>query len=63
MILDVPTLPYSFARRHGVLLRETPQGIECVHRADAPLDGLLEVQRLAPGARFVRLGQPVRVVR
>ncbi|WP_294258274.1 ATPase, T2SS/T4P/T4SS family [uncultured Sphingomonas sp.] len=55
MILDVPTLPYSFARRHGVLLRETPQGIECVHRADAPLDGLLEVQRLAPGARFVKL--------
>jgi general secretion pathway protein E len=55
MILDLPTLPYSFARRHGVLLRETPQGIECVHRADAPLDGLLEVQRLAPGARFVRL--------
>nr|WP_315383004.1 ATPase, T2SS/T4P/T4SS family [uncultured Sphingomonas sp.] len=55
MILDVPTLPYSFARRHGVLLRETPEGIECVHRADAPLDGLLEVQRLAPGARFVKL--------
>lgn len=55
MILEMPTLPYSFARRHGVLLRETPEGIECVHRADAPLDGLLEVQRLAPGARFVRL--------
>lgn len=55
MILDVPTLPYSFARRHGVLLRDTSQGIECLHRADAPLDGLLEVQRLAPGARFVRL--------
>ncbi|GAA0736454.1 type II secretion system protein GspE [Sphingomonas sp. ABOLD] len=55
MILEMPTLPYSFARRHGVLLRETPQGIECVHRADAPLDGLLEVQRLAPGARFVKL--------
>lgn len=55
MILDVPTLPYSFARRHGVLLRATPQGVECLHRADAPLDGLLEVQRLAPGARFVRL--------
>ncbi|WP_333572651.1 type II secretion system ATPase GspE [Sphingomonas sp.] len=55
MILDAPTLPYSFARRHGVLLRETPEGMECVHRADAPLEGLLEVQRLAPGARFVRL--------
>ncbi|WP_313537994.1 ATPase, T2SS/T4P/T4SS family [Sphingomonas sp.] len=55
MILEMPTLPYNFARRHGVLLRETPHGIECVHRADAPLDGLLEVQRLAPGARFVRL--------
>lgn len=55
MILEMPTLPYSFARRHGVLLRETPEGIECVHRADAPLDGLLEVQRLVPGARFVKL--------
>lgn len=55
MILDLPTLPYSFARRHGVLLRAGGDGIECLHRADAPLDGLLEVQRLAPGARFVRL--------
>lgn len=55
MIVDLPTLPYSFARRHGVLLRTSAAGIECVHRADAPLEGLLEVQRLAPGARFVRL--------
>lgn len=55
IIADVPNLPYGFARRHGVLLRAAPEGIECVHRADAGLEGLLEVQRLAPGARFVRL--------
>lgn len=47
-------LPYSYARRQGVLLREDAEGApECLHRADAPLDGLLEVQRIAPGARFV----------
>lgn len=47
------TLPYSYARRQGVLLRPTANGIECVHRADAPLDALLEVQRLAADVRFV----------
>ena len=51
---DMPaTLPYSFARRNGVLLRATDAGLECVHKAGAALDGLLEVQRLAPSARFV----------
>ncbi|AJP72168.1 type II secretion system ATPase GspE [Sphingomonas hengshuiensis] len=58
MILADPvaTLPYSFARRHGVLLRPGADGTtECVHRASAGLDGLLEVQRLVPGARFVRV--------
>ena len=48
------TLPYGFARRNGVLLRVGDAGVvECVHKAGAALDGLLEVQRLAPAARFV----------
>ena len=48
----MPTLlPYGFARRGGVLLR----GGECLHREDAALDALLEAQRLAPAAAFVRL--------
>ena len=41
-------LPYGFARRGGVLLR----GMECLHRADAPLDALLEVQRISPAVAF-----------
>ncbi|MES2988793.1 MAG: type II secretion system ATPase GspE [Pseudomonadota bacterium] len=44
-------LPYSFARRNGVLLRDG----ECVHRTSAPLDALLEVQRIAPDAPFSAL--------
>ncbi|MCW3847452.1 type II secretion system ATPase GspE [Sphingomonas sp. LB-2] len=48
-----PALPYSYARRQGVLLRATPAGIECVHRAGVGLDAMLEVQRIAPGAVFV----------
>lgn len=56
LIEDVPaTLPYSFARRQGVVLRPGPAGLECVHRAAAPLEALLEVQRLAAGVRFVTL--------
>lgn len=55
IVADVPSLPYGFARRHGVLLRAGADGLECVHRDDAGLDGMLEVQRLAPGVRFVRL--------
>lgn len=47
------TLPYSYARRAGVVLREGGDGLECVHRAAAPLDALLEVQRTAPVVRFV----------
>ena len=43
------TLPYSYARRHGVLLRAG----ECLHRPDAPLDAILEVQRIAPAVAFV----------
>lgn len=56
LALNIPaTLPYSFARRHGVLLRVGPNGLECAHRADAALDALLEVQRIAPDATFVAL--------
>ena len=47
------SLPYGFARRMGVLLRAGPAGPECLHRPDAALDALLEVQRLAPAATFV----------
>ncbi len=51
--MDLPSLPYSYARNHGVVLRVGAGGVECVHRSDAALDALLEVQRVAPGARFV----------
>lgn len=47
------TLPYGYARRAGVVLRAAGEGLECVHRPDAALDALLEVQRIAPEARFV----------
>ena len=47
------TLPYGFARRMGVLLRPGAAGPECLHRPDAALEALLEVQRLAPAATFV----------
>jgi general secretion pathway protein E len=45
--------PYAYARRAGVVLRPGPAGLDCIHRADAPLDALLEAQRVAPGVRFV----------
>lgn len=51
--MDVPSLPYSYARNHGVVLRVGAAGVECLHRSDAALDALLEVQRIAPGAAFV----------
>ena len=51
--MDLPSLPYSYARNHGVVLRIGAGGVECVHRPDAALDALLEVQRVAPGAQFV----------
>jgi general secretion pathway protein E len=51
--MDLPSLPYSYARNHGVVLRVGAGGLECVHRPDAALDALLEVQRVAPGVRFV----------
>lgn len=48
-------LPYGYARKGGVLIRLGAQGMECVHRADATLDAMLEVQRVAPGIPFVAL--------
>ncbi|RYY47360.1 MAG: type II secretion system protein GspE [Sphingomonadales bacterium] len=54
VLAEIPaTLPYSFARRHGVLLRAGPGGMECVHRPGIALDALLEVQRISPDAAFV----------
>lgn len=59
----VPMLPYGFARAQGVLLRPGGAadeagaigagGVECIHRSGVALDALLEVQRVAPRARFV----------
>lgn len=54
----LPALPYSFARRNGVLLRVGAHGLECVHREAAALDALLEVQRIAPAAAFVAVADP-----
>ncbi|MFV0624473.1 type II secretion system ATPase GspE [Sphingomonas sp. ac-8] len=55
VVEDAPAerLPYGYARRAGVLLRPAGTGVECLHRAGAPLDALLEVQRIAPGAAFL----------
>jgi general secretion pathway protein E len=50
---ESPTLPYSYARRNGVLLRAGESGLECLHRPGVTLDAMLEVQRIAPDARFV----------
>jgi general secretion pathway protein E len=54
-VSETPVLPYAYARRNGVLLRDGAAGLECVHRANVALDALLEVQRIAPGAAFVPL--------
>lgn len=39
-------LTYSFAREGGVLVRDEDGALACLHRADADLASLLEVQRL-----------------
>lgn len=45
---SAPVLPYPFARHQGAVLRRRGDGaIECVHRSTLPLEGLLEVQRVA----------------
>ncbi len=51
-------LPYAYARRNGVLLRPSAAGVECIHRSGVALDALLEVQRIAPDARFVPVADP-----
>ncbi|MHA6722509.1 GspE/PulE family protein [Sphingomonas sp. RS2018] len=54
IVPPAPTvLPYSYARRNGVLLRGGAGGAECLHRPDAPLSAMLEVQRLHPSVFFV----------
>ena len=58
IVVDVPALPYSYARRQGVLLRAGENGVECVHRTGVSLDALLEIQRIAPGATFVPVADP-----
>ncbi|MEN3749795.1 type II secretion system ATPase GspE [Sphingomonas sp. HF-S3] len=51
----VPLLPYSYARRQGVLLRPEGSGVACLHRPGITLDAMLEVKRVAPAAAFVPL--------
>ncbi len=47
-------IPYGFARRHGVVVRElTPEQAHVVARAGAPAAGLIELRR--------RLARPLRV--
>jgi general secretion pathway protein E len=59
LVEETPTLPYSYARRNGVLLRADAAGIECLHRAGVALDAMLEVQRIAPDARFIAVTDAV----
>lgn len=52
-------LPYAFARQHGVLLEQGPEGPVCVVRPAAPLTALAEVRRLAgPQLRLEAVTQP-----
>ncbi|MGK6318196.1 type II secretion system ATPase GspE [Sphingomonas sp. DT-204] len=53
LVAAPPRLPYAFARRNGVLLQADPGGMVCLHRPDASLDAILEVQRIAPWTDFV----------
>ncbi|WP_136163420.1 type II secretion system ATPase GspE [Sphingomonas flavalba] len=54
--MSAAALPYGYARRHGVIVRDG--GAECAHLADAPLAARLEVQRLfGPAIRFVPLDE------
>ncbi|WP_313087722.1 type II secretion system ATPase GspE [Pseudomonas sp.] len=51
-LLDEPLprrLPFAFARRHGVLLLERPEGLRLCAREGAPLTALQEAQRVAGG--------------
>ncbi len=45
--MAVDTLPYGFARQHGVILGADADGPLCSHRPDAPLSAIAEVLRVA----------------
>ena len=47
-------LSYAFAKRHGVLLRPTTDGLECLHAGPLELPALLEVRRVAGGQPRLR---------
>ncbi len=42
---DAVSLPYAFARERGVMVHVTREDTVCLHRAAAPIEALLEVQR------------------
>ncbi len=48
----VTSLSYSFARECGALVRQEGDALVCVHRTDAGLQSLLEVQRLYGCSRW-----------
>ena len=41
------TLPYGFARRHGIVLHSDGERLVCSCRAGTSLDAMIEAQRLA----------------
>ena len=51
-----PLLDYAFVREQGVLVGEEGGALACLHRADAPLAALLEVQRRFGTMPWRRLG-------
>jgi len=46
----VPRLAYGYAKRHGVMVEARDGAVVCLHRRDADLDALLEVQRVQGSA-------------
>ncbi|APE42008.1 type II secretion system protein GspE [Sulfitobacter alexandrii] len=42
----LPRLAYGFAQSQGVVLASGPDGPVCRHRADAPIEALIEAQRI-----------------
>ncbi|KID59101.1 general secretion pathway protein GspE [Pseudoalteromonas luteoviolacea] len=42
-------LPFSFARREGILLSDDPKGLKVFHKGDVSLEALLEVRRISGG--------------
>ena len=45
----LPTLPYGFARRHGVILRQIQDRAVCLCRTGAQATAMVEAQRIAGG--------------